>query len=72
MDQVQNLLGRPKEYYNVDGVGELSIGFMCLGFALLGWLQLHAPRGSAWAWDVRIRDLYGGDAGHPPLRGQSH
>src|ERR1035438_3436349 len=48
MDQVQNLLGRPKEYYNVDGVGELSIGFMCIGFAVLGWLQLHATRESAW------------------------
>jgi hypothetical protein len=48
MDQVQSLLGRPQEYYNVDGVGELAMGFMCLSFALLGWLQAHAPRESAW------------------------
>jgi hypothetical protein len=48
MNQVESLLQRPKLYYNVDGVGELAIGFMCLGFALLGWLQLHAPRHSAW------------------------
>src|SRR5579872_6094058 len=48
MDQVQNFLQRPKSYYNVDGVGELGIGFMCLGYALLAWLQLHAPKDSVW------------------------
>ena len=48
MDQVQSLLGRPQEYYNIDGVGELSIGFMSLSWVLLGWLQMRAPAGSAW------------------------
>jgi putative effector of murein hydrolase len=48
MDQIGSLLERPKAYCNIDGVGELSIGFMCLGFGLLGWLQLHAPLYSAW------------------------
>jgi hypothetical protein len=48
MDQVQSLLGRPQEYYNIDGVGELSIGFMSLSWALLGWLQMRAPEASAW------------------------
>ena len=48
MNQIQSLLERPKLYYNVDGVGELGMGFMCLGYALLAWLQLHAPQDSAW------------------------
>ena len=39
---------RPKAYYNIDGVGELGVGFMCLGYALLIWLQLHAAADSAW------------------------
>jgi hypothetical protein len=48
MDQFGSLLERPKLYYNIDGVGELSIGFMCLAFALNDWLQAHAPRNSFW------------------------
>jgi len=48
MDRIENLLNRPKAYYNVDGVGELGIGFMCLSFALLGWLQVSSPEHSVW------------------------
>jgi hypothetical protein len=48
MDQVQRFLGRPKEYYNVDGVGELGMGFMLLSYTLIAWLQLHTPRNSLW------------------------
>ncbi len=48
MDQVGSLLDRPKAYYNVDGVGELGIGFMCVSYALLEWLQVHSPEGSIW------------------------
>ena len=48
MDRLQGCLDRPRLYYNIDGVGELGIGVMCLGFAVLGWLQLHAPRTSIW------------------------
>ena len=48
MDQVGSLLDRPKAYYNIDGVGELSIGFMCVSYALLQWLQVHTPEGSVW------------------------
>jgi hypothetical protein len=39
---------RPFQYYNIDGVGELGIGFMLLGFGLLMWLQLHSPEHSFW------------------------
>jgi hypothetical protein len=48
MNQVENFLERPKLYYNIDGVGELSMGFMAMAFAFLGWMQLHAPRESVW------------------------
>jgi hypothetical protein len=48
MDQVQSFLERPKAYYNIDGVGELGIGFMCLSYTLIAWLQLNTPRNSVW------------------------
>jgi hypothetical protein len=48
MDQLESLLNRPKAYYNIDGVGEMAMGFMCLAYSLLGWLQANAPKGSIW------------------------
>jgi hypothetical protein len=48
MDQVEGLLKRPTAYGNIDGTGELGMGFMCLGYALLVWLQLHTPKDSLW------------------------
>lgn len=39
---------RPLAYNNIDGVGELGMGVMLLGYALLGWLQLHSPNNSVW------------------------
>ena len=48
MDQVDSLLKRPKAYNNIDGTGELGMGFMCLAFAPLIWLQLHTPKDSIW------------------------
>src|ERR1039458_5947774 len=48
MDQVERVMERPKLYNNIDGVGELGMGFMCLGFALLTWLQAQSPRGAIW------------------------
>src|SRR5664279_4293016 len=39
---------RPKFYNNIDGVGELGIGIMMLGFALMQWMQVHTPRESVW------------------------
>lgn len=46
--EIDNYLNRPKSYYNIDGVGELGIGFMCLAFALLQWLQVSSPKDSIW------------------------
>ena len=48
MDQIGSLLDRPKLYYNIDGVGELGCGFMGQAYALLQWMQVHSPQGSAW------------------------
>jgi hypothetical protein len=48
MDQVGNLLDRPRLYYNIDGLGELGGSVMCLGFALLLWLTMHSPADSVW------------------------
>jgi hypothetical protein len=48
MDQIESLVRRPKAYNNIDGVGELGVGFMTLGFALVGWMQLHTPSASVW------------------------
>lgn len=48
MNQIGNLLDRPTAYYNIDGVGELGIGFMFLCFALLQWMQVRTARESVW------------------------
>jgi hypothetical protein len=48
MNQIQSLLQRPRLYYNIDGVGELGLGVMCLGTGLLMWLQVHTPADAIW------------------------
>lgn len=48
MNQVEGFLERPRLYYNIDGVGELGCGVMCLGFALFQWMQVHTPKSSIW------------------------
>jgi hypothetical protein len=48
MDQIESILQRPKLYNNIDGVGELGLGLMLLGFALLSWLQARSPAGAIW------------------------
>jgi len=48
MDSVGNLLDRPRQYYNIDGVGELGLGFMFLAVALLQWLQATTPKDAIW------------------------
>jgi len=40
--QVERMMQRPLLYNNIDGVGELGLGFMFLGSALLQWLPIHA------------------------------
>jgi len=48
MDRMASVLDRPIAYHNVDGVGELGIGFMCLSFATLVWQQVRSPEQSFW------------------------
>lgn len=48
MDQLGNLLDRPRLYYNIDGMGELGASVMCLGYALLLWLLMRSPAESVW------------------------
>lgn len=48
-DELQDYLDRPKKYDNIDGTGEMFMGLMLLGFALVGYLQTilqeHSMRG---------------------------
>src|ERR1035437_5315900 len=48
MGQVENLLDRPMLYNNIDGVGELGLGFMFVAFATLMWLQAHSAPDAIW------------------------
>ena len=47
-DPARNCAKHPLWHTDIDGVGELGIGFMLLCFGLLQWMQVHTPRGSAW------------------------
>jgi hypothetical protein len=46
--ELQNYMGRPKRYANIDGTGEISLGLAALGFALLGYFQSVLPADSMW------------------------
>jgi len=48
-DALQDYLRRPKRYANIDGTGEIYMGLMILGFALLGYLQTILPKDSMWS-----------------------
>ena len=47
-NELQNYMGRPKRYSNIDGTGEMAFGLMALGFTLLGYLQTVLPKNSTW------------------------
>jgi lysylphosphatidylglycerol synthetase-like protein (DUF2156 family) len=42
MDQVERLMQRPLLYNNIDGVGELALGFFFLGYVLIQRLPFHS------------------------------
>lgn len=48
MSVIDSYVNRPKAYYNIDGVGELGMGFMFFGFTLLEWLQVSTPKDAVW------------------------
>lgn len=45
---LQDFSGRPARYANVDGTGEMNLGLMMLGFALLDYLYASLPGDSRW------------------------
>lgn len=47
-NELQDYMARPKRYDNIDGTGEMFMGLMILGFALLGYLQTILPAHSMW------------------------
>lgn len=47
-DELQNYMGRPKRYDNIDGTGEMCMGLGMLGFTLLGYLYAVLPENSMW------------------------
>jgi len=51
-DNLQNYMGRAKRYNNIDGTGEMGMGIMFLGFALLNCLQTALPANSMWSHGV--------------------
>lgn len=49
MDQIQDYVNRPKQYFNIDGLGEVSIGLIVLAFPLCWWwLAMVTPEDSLW------------------------
>jgi hypothetical protein len=48
LDQAGSLLDRPRFYYIIDGMAELGGSVMCLGYALLLWLQIRSSANSVW------------------------
>lgn len=47
-DELEHTLMQHKRYDNIDGTGEMFMGLMFLGFALLGYLQTVLPEHSMW------------------------
>ena len=43
--ELRDFMGRPKLYNNIDGTGEMGVGVMMLGFALVSYLQGVLPEG---------------------------
>jgi hypothetical protein len=47
-EEIHEYLMRPRRYDNIDGTGEMAMGVMMLGFALVLYLQSILPRTSIW------------------------
>jgi hypothetical protein len=47
-ESIRQYQRRPQEYFNIDGMGEVSIGIMLMGFTLIGWIQRTSPKDSFW------------------------
>jgi hypothetical protein len=49
MEPIQEYVNRPKRYFNIDGLGELSVGLIMLAFPVCDWLGMTTPKGSVRA-----------------------
>ncbi len=47
-EQVRSYLEQPFRYYNIDGLGEIGIGVMMLGYSLNSWMQAFTTSKSVW------------------------
>ncbi len=45
MDPIQDYTNRPKRYFNIDGLGEISIGVFIAAFPVCNWLATMTPTG---------------------------
>jgi hypothetical protein len=49
MEPIQEYVNRPKRYANIDGLGEVNVGFIVLAFLLCWWwLAMVTPKDSMW------------------------
>jgi drug/metabolite transporter (DMT)-like permease len=48
-NELQNYMGRPKRYNNIDGTGEIGMGLMAVCYGLLGYVQAVLPENSMWS-----------------------
>ena len=49
MNPLQEYTDRPKRYFNIDGLGEIGLGLVVLGFVLIGCFQASLPSDSFWS-----------------------
>jgi hypothetical protein len=47
-NNLENYMRRAQRYGNIDGTGETYVGFIFLGFVLMGYLQAILPKHSMW------------------------
>jgi positive regulator of sigma E activity len=50
LDKLDDYMQRPMRYQNIDGIGEMGIGFLWLGIGVLQMLHATALENSVWHW----------------------
>ncbi len=58
-DELQNYMGRPKRYDNIDGTGEMFMGLMLLAFAVSSYLDTILPNTRWWNGVGSVLVMYG-------------
>ena len=52
--ELRDFMGRPVRYNNIDGTGEMGIGVMMLGFALVGYLMSYLRGVVPESWTGKV------------------